>query len=87
MVYLTGEPKVSEGIESSLRSNLGMTVKPLDFSNFMKVQVAGFSKSKNESRARRLAPEIGIAWQQCQPLKHKAFLNYPAIDELTDDLD
>jgi hypothetical protein len=71
IVYLAGEPKVSEGIEQILRSALGLTVKPFDFSK-CRIQVAGFSPFQNEERARRLAPEIGLAWQQCETLRAKS---------------
>jgi hypothetical protein len=84
VVYLTGEPKVSEGIEQTLRSILGLTVKPFDFSK-CRVQVAGFSPFKNEERARRLAPEIGFAWQECETLRAK-YLSSPSEEEAWDAL-
>jgi hypothetical protein len=72
MVYLTGEPKVSEGIQEAVHSNFGLAVQQFDFARGVKIEISGFSKPQNEERARRLAPEIGVAWQQLETLNSKS---------------
>jgi len=71
VVYLTGEPKVSEGVEETLRSNLGLAVQQFDFARGMKIEIAGFSRPQSEERGRRLAPEIGFVWQELETLNSK----------------
>jgi hypothetical protein len=71
MVYLTGEPKVSEGVQEILRSNLGLAVEQFDFATGVTIKIAGFSQPQSEERGRRLAPEIGFAWQQLETLNSK----------------
>jgi Tfp pilus assembly PilM family ATPase len=71
IVYLTGEPKVSEGVQETLRSNLGLAVQQFDFARGVKIEISGFSQPQSEERARRLAPEIGFAWQQLEAFNSK----------------
>ncbi len=73
-VYVTGETKLRESVENALRSNLGMSIQALDPAKSMSLEVAGFSKSENVTRARRLAPEIGIALKECWTLNRKKLL-------------
>jgi hypothetical protein len=71
IVYLTGEPKVSEGVQETLRSNLGLVVQQFDFTGGMKIEISGFSQPQSEERARRLAPEIGFVLEQLETLNSK----------------
>jgi hypothetical protein len=81
IVYLTGEPKVSEGVQEVLRSDLGLVVQPFDFGSGMKMEIVGFTQPQNVERARRLAPEIGFAWQQLETLNSKNLLAESTIEQ------
>jgi len=84
VVYLTGEPKVSEGVQETLHSNLGLAVQPFDFATGVTIKIAGFSQPQSEERARRLAPEIGFAWQQLETLNSKNPSNALTLEQWDD---
>jgi len=73
-VYVTGEQKLSEAVENALRARLRLSSQSLDLAKSMNVQAMGYSKAKGLERARRMAPELGIALQESSTLNRRKLL-------------